>query len=55
MYFFTDKSYFRIDEQLNSFTKKYQNCSLDINKCLVDEDFIVKKNYGKLIIIKNRN
>ena len=55
MFFFTDKYHFRIDEQLKKFSKNYQNCNLDINKCLDDRDFVIKKNYGKLIIIKNRN
>ena len=55
MFFFTDKYHFRINEQLEKFSKNYQNCNLDINKCLDDRDFVTKKNYGKLIIIKNRN
>ena len=53
-YFLIENSYFRIDKQLNEFSNKYQNCNLDIDKCLEDKDFTTKKSYGKLIIIKNR-
>ena len=55
MFFFTEKFYFRIDDQLEQFSKNYQNCNLDIEKCLDDKIFTVKKSYGKLIIIRNRN
>tara|TARA_X000000950_G_scaffold278713_1_gene370155 strand:+ start:31 stop:1716 length:1686 start_codon:yes stop_codon:yes gene_type:complete len=55
MFFFTDKYHFRIDDQLKKYSKNYQNCNLNIDKCLENKDFVIKKNYGKLIIIKNRN
>ena len=55
MFFFTEKFYFRIDDQLEQFSKNYQNCNLDIEKCLDNKIFTVKKSYGKLIIIRNRN
>ena len=54
-FFFTDSYHFRIDDQLKKFSKNYQNCNLNTEKCLVIQDFDIKKNYGKLIIIKNRN
>ena len=54
-FFFTDSYHFRIDDQLKKFSKNYQNCNLNTEKCLVIKDFDIKKNYGKLIIIKNRN
>ena len=54
-FFFTDSHHFRIDDQLKKFSKNYQNCNLNTEKCLVIKDFDIKRNYGKLIIIKNRN
>tara|TARA_A100001011_G_scaffold362641_1_gene411874 strand:- start:902 stop:2587 length:1686 start_codon:yes stop_codon:yes gene_type:complete len=55
MFFFTDKIHFRIHDKLNEFSKNYQDCNLDKDKCLNDKDFIIKKSNGKLIIIKTRN
>ena len=55
MFFFTDKKHFRIDTKLKDFSKIYNNCNSDINICSNNEDFIIKKGYGKMILIKIRN
>ena len=55
MFFFTDKIHFRIDDQLTKFSKNFQDCNLDKDKCINKKDFIIKKSNGKLIIIKLRN
>ena len=55
MFFYTDKIHFRIDDQLNEFSKNFQDCNLDKDKCINKKDFVIKKSNGKLIIIKLRN
>ena len=55
MFFFTDKKHFRIDKQLNDLSKIYNNCNPDINKCSNNQDFIIKKRYGKMILIRKKN
>ena len=55
MFFFTDKKYFSIDTKLKDLFKIYNNCDLNINTCSNNEDFIIKKVYGKMILIKVRN
>ena len=55
MFFFTDKKHFRIDNKLKDLSKIYNNCNPDINKCSNNQDFIIKKGYGKMILIKIRN
>ena len=52
MFFFTDKKHFRIDNKLKDLSKIYNNCNPDINKCSNNQDFIIKKGYGKMILIK---
>ena len=52
MLFFTDKLHFRIHDQLNQFSKNFQDCNFDKDKCLNNKDFTIKKSNGKLIIIK---
>ena len=55
MFFFTDEKHFRIDTQLKDLSKIYDNCNLDISICSNNQDFIIKKAYGKMILIKIRN
>ena len=55
MFFFTDKGHFRIDTELKQLSKIYYNCNPDINDCSNNQDFIIKKGYGKMILIKIRN
>ncbi len=55
MFFFTDKKHFRIDTKLKDLSKIYNNCNPSINKCSNNQDFIIKKGYGKMILIKIRN
>ena len=55
MFFFTDKKYFRIDNKLKDLSKIYKNCNLQMNKCLNNQDFVIKKAYGKMILIRNKN
>ena len=55
MFFFTDKNHFRIHTQLKDFLKIYNNCNQITDKCSNNEDFDIKKSYGKMILIKTRN
>ncbi len=55
MFFFTDKKYFRVDNKLNDLLKIYDNCNQNVDKCSNNEDFNIKKSYGKMILIKIRN
>ncbi len=55
MFFFTDKKHFRIDSKLNDLLNSFKNCDENINKCSNNEDFVVKKSYGKIRLIKIRN
>ena len=55
MLFYTDKIHFRIHDQLNEFSKNFQDCNFDKDKCLNNKDYIIKRSNGKLIIIKIRN
>ena len=55
MFFFTDKKYFRVDNKLNELLKIYDNCNQNVDKCSNNEDFNIKKSYGKMILIKIRN
>ena len=55
MFFFTDKKHFRIDKKLNDLSKIYNNCNPDINECSNNQDFIIKKRYGKMILIRIKN
>ena len=55
MFFFTDKKHFRIDKKLNDLSKIYNNCNPDIYKCSNNQDFIIKKRYGKMILIRIKN
>ncbi len=55
MFFFTDKKHFRIDTKLKDLSKIYNNCNMNINNCSNNQDFIIKKAYGKMILIKIRN
>ena len=55
MFFFTDKKHFRIDKKLNDLSKIYNNCNHDINECSNNQDFIIKKRYGKMILIRIKN
>mgnify|MGYP007000208354 len=55
MFFFTDKKHFRIDNQLKELLKIYNDCNPDYNKCSNNQDFIIKKSYEKMILIRIRN
>ena len=55
MFFFTDKRHFRIDTKLKNLSEIYHNCDPNINDCSNNQDFIIKKGYGKMILIKIRN
>ena len=55
MFFFLDEKHFRIDTKLKVLSKVYDNCDQSIDKCSNNEDFIIKKSYGKMILIKIRN
>ena len=39
----------------NEFSKNFQDCNFDKDKCLNNKDYIIKRSNGKLIIIKIRN
>ena len=55
MLFFTDKNHFRIDNKLKNLSKIYNNCNSDIVGCSNNQDFIIKKGYGKMILIRTKN
>ncbi len=55
MFFYIDQKHFRIDNKLKDLSKIYLNCNQNINICSNNEDFIIKKSYGKMTIIKIRN
>ncbi len=55
MYFFTDKKHFRLDTKLQDLSKIYNDCKPDYSKCSNNKDFIIKKGYEKMILIKIRN
>ena len=55
MLFFTDKNHFRIDNKLKNLSKVYNNCNSDVIKCSNNQDFIIKKGYGKMILIRIKN
>ncbi len=55
MFFFTDKKHFRIHNKLKDLSKIYNNCNPDNNKCSNNKDFIIKKGYEKMILIRIRN
>ena len=55
MLFFTDKNHFRINNKLKNLSKVYNNCNSDIIECSNNQDFIIKKGYGKMILIRIKN
>ena len=55
MFFFTDKKHFRIDNKLKDFSKIYNNCNPDVDKCSNNQDFIIKKAYGKMMLVRIKN
>ncbi len=55
MFFLTNKKYFIIDTKLKNLSKIYNNCNPARNDCSNNQDFIIKKAYGKMILIKIRN
>tara|TARA_B100001248_G_scaffold219447_1_gene175038 strand:- start:50 stop:457 length:408 start_codon:yes stop_codon:yes gene_type:complete len=55
MFFFTDKQHFRIDSKLKNLFKIYNSCNSDINKCSNNQDFFIKKAYGKMMLIRTKN
>ncbi|WP_075483205.1 LIC_10190 family membrane protein [Candidatus Pelagibacter communis] len=55
MFYFIDNKHLRIDTQLMDLAKTYQNCNQNIEKCINNGEFIIKKSYGKLVLIKIRN
>ena len=50
-----DERHFRIDTKLKNLSEIYHNCNPIINDCSNNQDFIIKKGYGKMILIKIRN
>ncbi len=55
MFFYTDKKHFRINTELKSLSEIYNNCNPDINECSDNQHYIIKKGYGKMILIRIRN
>tara|TARA_B100000886_G_scaffold152102_1_gene103551 strand:+ start:2782 stop:4467 length:1686 start_codon:yes stop_codon:yes gene_type:complete len=55
MFFFTDKNHFRIHAKLKDLSKIYNNCNQNVDNCKNNEDFDIKKSYGKMMLIKIRN
>ena len=55
MFFYTDKKHFKIDSKLKKLSKIYDNCNPDVIKCSNNKDFIIKKGYGKMILIRIKN
>ena len=55
MFFFTDQSHFRIDKKLKDLSRIYLNCNFNIKECSNNKDFIIKKSYGKMTLIRIRN
>ena len=55
MFFFTDKKHFRIDNKLKDISKIYNNCKPNNNNCSNNQDFVIKKAYGKMILIRIKN
>tara|TARA_A100001015_G_C14489566_1_gene518695 strand:- start:9 stop:491 length:483 start_codon:yes stop_codon:yes gene_type:complete len=55
MFFFTDKKHFSINTKLKDLSEIYNNCNPGVSKCSNNQDFIIKKGYGKMILIKIRN
>ena len=54
-FFFTDKKHFRIDNKLKDLSKIYNDCKPNFNNCSNNQDFIIKKAYGKMILIRIKN
>ena len=40
---------------LKEISKIYNNCKPNINNCLYNQDFVIKKAYGKMILIRIKN
>ena len=55
MFFSTDKNHFRIHTKLKELSEIYNNCSQNIHNCANNEDFDIKKKYGKMTLVKIRN
>ena len=55
MFFFTDERHFRIDNKLKDLSKRFNNCDPNFNNCTNNRDFIIKKGYEKMVLIKIRN
>jgi len=55
MFFYTDKKHFRINTELKNLSEIYNNCNPDINECSNNQHYIIKKGYGKMILIRIRN
>ncbi len=55
MFFFTDQNHFRINKKLKDLSRMYLNCNQNINKCSNNKDFIIKKSYGKMTLIRIKN
>tara|TARA_B100001057_G_scaffold457715_1_gene506271 strand:+ start:28 stop:1323 length:1296 start_codon:yes stop_codon:yes gene_type:complete len=55
MFFFTDERHFRIDNKLKDLSKTFNNCDPDFKNCSNNRDFIIKKGYEKMVLIKIRN
>ena len=55
MFFSTDKNHFRIHTKLKELSTIYNNCNQNNDNCSNNEDFDIKKSYGKMMLIKIRN
>jgi len=55
MLFFTDEKHFRIDKKLKDLSKIFNNCYSDNTECSDNQDFVIKRGYGKMILIRIRN
>ena len=45
----------KIDNKLKDLSKIYNNCNPDIKNCSNNKDFVIKKAYGKMILIRIKN
>ncbi len=55
MFFFTNQNHFRIDTKLKELSRIYLKCNQNINECSDNKDFIIKKSYGKMTLIRIKN
>ena len=49
------KANYLLDDKLKNLSKIYNDCKPNINNCSNNQDFVIKKAYGKMILIKIKN